>query len=239
MPKKFRINTKASEARERKALAEDAKNKDRVLADEKRSEQEWKQGARDTSKKDKEEEKRLEKLRLKQERELLQSQEAASITAPPSRPLPKDKSRPLIHVPPKAKSEAGTDLLARLPPSPAKSSSSQRSSGTEQYAASTIDDALVLLESSTRSAESVTLERHPERRLRAAYAAFEARELPRLKADEPGLRHSQLKERLFRKWQKSPENPYNQSHVSHQTSRAEEVELIRQKDEAELERLKL
>lgn len=40
------------------------------------------------------------------------------------------------------------------------------------------------------------MERHPERRLRSAYAAFEERELPILKEENPGLRLSQLKNML-------------------------------------------
>eukprot|EP00958_Prasinococcus_capsulatus_P030449 scaffold8119_cov444-Prasinococcus_capsulatus_cf.AAC.1 len=43
--------------------------------------------------------------------------------------------------------------------------------------------------------------------IKAAYAAFEETELPRLKADKPGLTHSQQKEHLWKAWQKSPLNP--------------------------------
>ena len=50
-------------------------------------------------------------------------------------------------------------------------------------------------------------EKHPERRMKAAYAAFEERELPRLKAENPNLRMSQLKQLLKKEWMKSPDNP--------------------------------
>ncbi|KAA0157922.1 hypothetical protein FNF31_05650 [Cafeteria roenbergensis] len=53
-------------------------------------------------------------------------------------------------------------------------------------------------------------ERHPERRAKAAYRAFEDREMPKLRADFPSLKRSQLKERLWKVWQKSDENPLNQ-----------------------------
>lgn len=53
-------------------------------------------------------------------------------------------------------------------------------------------------------------ERHPERRMKAAFKAFEERELVTMKEEYPTLRRSQLKERIFAKWQKSPENPMNQ-----------------------------
>lgn len=50
---------------------------------------------------------------------------------------------------------------------------------------------------------------HPEKRQKAAYAAFEEREMPRLKAENPNLRQSQIKQMLRKDWLKSPENPLN------------------------------
>ncbi|NWV47703.1 CC124 protein, partial [Daphoenositta chrysoptera] len=55
-------------------------------------------------------------------------------------------------------------------------------------------------------------ERHPERRLRAAFAAFEELQLPRLKQENPNMRLSQLRQLLKKEWMKSPENPMNQRH---------------------------
>ena len=52
------------------------------------------------------------------------------------------------------------------------------------YEARSIDDALDLLSltsSSSASASKETLERHPERRMKAAYTQYEERELPLLK----------------------------------------------------------
>eukprot|EP00960_Hanusia_phi_P063611 765521-Hanusia_phi.AAC.5 len=51
---------------------------------------------------------------------------------------------------------------------------------------------------------------HPERRRKAAFKAYEEREIPRIRADNPGLKLSQIKEIIFKNWQKSPENPMNQ-----------------------------
>ena len=73
--------------------------------------------------------------------------------------------------------------------------------------ASTIDEAIALL-----STPDSATEKHPEKRMKAAYTAFEERELPRLKEEFPNLRLSQLKQRLKKEWMKSPENPMNQSH---------------------------
>lgn len=54
-------------------------------------------------------------------------------------------------------------------------------------------------------------DRHPEKRMKAAYAKFVDDNLPVLKAEFPTLRRSQLNEILFRKWQKHPDNPINRA----------------------------
>jgi len=53
-------------------------------------------------------------------------------------------------------------------------------------------------------------DRHPEKRMKAAYTDFEARRLPELKAENPNLRLSQLKQMLRKEWLKCPDNPMNQ-----------------------------
>uniref|UniRef100_A0A8B9LGK4 Coiled-coil domain containing 124 n=1 Tax=Astyanax mexicanus TaxID=7994 RepID=A0A8B9LGK4_ASTMX len=60
-------------------------------------------------------------------------------------------------------------------------------------------------------------DRHPERRMKAAYAAFEEVNMPRLKMENPNMRLSQLKQQLKKEWTKSPENPLNQRFVSYNT----------------------
>jgi len=57
--------------------------------------------------------------------------------------------------------------------------------------------------------ESVDL--HPEKRLKAAYLAYEEKHLPGLRKENPGLKLSQVKEILWKQWQKAPENPLNQN----------------------------
>lgn len=68
-----------------------------------------------------------------------------------------------------------------------------------------VDEAIAVLEDQTQS-----LEMHPEKRMKAAYAAFENRRLPELKDEKPTLRLSQLKQLLKKEWMKSPENPLNE-----------------------------
>jgi hypothetical protein len=52
-------------------------------------------------------------------------------------------------------------------------------------------------------------DRNPEKRMKAAWMRWYERELPLTKAEYPSLKLSQHKEMLWRRWQKSPENPLN------------------------------
>ena len=79
--------------------------------------------------------------------------------------------------------------------------------------ARTLDEAIGSLSVSLSGAGSAAEEddRHPEKRLKAAYKEYEEAHWDELKADNPSLRHSQLKELLWRQWQKAAENPLNQA----------------------------
>ncbi|XP_046574387.1 coiled-coil domain-containing protein 124-like [Haliotis rubra] len=80
----------------------------------------------------------------------------------------------------------------------------------EGQEARTVEEAISLL-----SIKQEKLERHPEKRVKAAYTDFEAEHLPRLKQENPNLRLSQLKQMLKKEWQKSPDNPLNQRSISY------------------------
>lgn len=72
------------------------------------------------------------------------------------------------------------------------------------HVASTVEDAIKVLD--TVETEE---DRHPEKRMKAAYKAYEEAELPIIKAENPSLKLSQLKQIIFKNWQKAPENPLN------------------------------
>lgn len=63
------------------------------------------------------------------------------------------------------------------------------------------------------------VDRHPERRMKAAFTAFEEVNLPRLKQENPNMRLSQLKQLLKKEWMKSPENPMNQRHKAYNSQK--------------------
>ncbi|KAL3289425.1 hypothetical protein HHI36_022850 [Cryptolaemus montrouzieri] len=70
--------------------------------------------------------------------------------------------------------------------------------------ARSVTEAIAILNSTTDE-----IDMHPEKRLKAAYTAFEEKRLKLLKEENPSLRLSQLKQMVFKEWQKSPENPLN------------------------------
>lgn len=71
--------------------------------------------------------------------------------------------------------------------------------------ARTIEDAIAVLSTGPED-----LDRHPERRMKAAFTAYEEENMPRLKKENPNMRLSQLKQQLKKEWVKAPENPLNQ-----------------------------
>ena len=53
------------------------------------------------------------------------------------------------------------------------------------------------------------IDRHPEKRVKAAFETFQDARLSYLKMENPNLRLSQLKQIVKKEWQKSTENPLN------------------------------
>jgi len=111
-----------------------------------------------------------------------------------------------------------------------------QSQEVESYTASGIDNALDLLEVVTAKmdkasvgAQASKIEQHPERRFKAALEAYQERELPNAKKDNPGLRLQQYRELLYKQFQKSPENPFNQTTVAHDASKEEKIEALNRK----------
>jgi len=115
----------------------------------------------------------------------------------------------------------------------------------ESYAATGIDNALDLLDAvnaktdkASVGQQAANLERHPERRYKATFEAYQERELPNIKLERPGLRLQQYKELLHKQFQKSPDNPFNQVTVSYDASKEEKIEALEQKQTEVKERLR-
>lgn len=261
MGKKFGGNTKADEARERKRQQEEEKATKARAKTEAAEQEKWKVGAKSNDKKLKEEQQRQERLDKKQERLRLEAAEAAELSKYKQPKGPKEpptavrkgssglgssvsslnSSRGSVVIRTGSASIGGDSSDLDFSSASASSPSSYYASPIQEYSASNIDDALSLLASTTGTArpEASTLDRHPERRVKAAFAAWSERESLRIRAESPGLRHSQVRERLAKAWVKAPENPFNQAHIAHNLSRDEEVAILADLDKALHDRLRI
>lgn len=213
MPKKFKgVNSKAEEARARKSAAKTAERerKEKELEDEY-----WRDDDKQTQKKqqrkDDREKKRLEALERKQAaKELLDIEEKET----------KGKSHAGLSKTTRADIAAAQEWQAQAQVrKPTKNTEPELEENpnikmAELLAAEgavearSVEDAISVL-SVTEKAE-----KHPEKRMKAAYAAYEELNLPRLKQENPNMRLSQLKQMLKKDWMKSPENPMNQAYKS-------------------------
>lgn len=73
------------------------------------------------------------------------------------------------------------------------------------------------------------MERHPERRFKAAYAAYEARRMPEIEEENPGLRRQQRMDLCRKEFEKSEENPFNQVFVKVNATR-DEIAQVRDQE---------
>ncbi|KAF8638867.1 hypothetical protein AX17_001923 [Amanita inopinata Kibby_2008] len=115
----------------------------------------------------------------------------------------------------------------------------------ESFAATGIDEALDLLEvvnartdRASVGQQAAGIEKHPERRFKPALEAYQERELPKLKEEHPGLRLQQYKDLLYKRFQKSPDNPFNQMTVAYDATKEDKVEALKLKRMQVEERLR-
>ncbi|CAG8490359.1 571_t:CDS:2 [Paraglomus occultum] len=221
MPKKFRgENTRANE---RRAAHRAEVNAQQAAEQERREAAEWAVGSKDTSKRDLERARRETQRARKAETATLLEQEEKDLS----------KNKPLLGP---ARVSGAERKAARKEQQIETVAQERREIPT--YAASNIDDALDLLALTTESSipagsstgpgsTSSAIDRHPERRFRAALAAYEEREMPNLRKEYPNLRRTQLRDMLYKNFQKSPENPFNQTNVlRYNASKEEEDKFI-------------
>ncbi|KAK9320703.1 hypothetical protein V1517DRAFT_294932 [Lipomyces orientalis] len=201
----------AGNARKAEAAAQKQAVADRKVAE--AEDREWSKGAKSSAKKEAEEEKKAEALRKKQEREALLKEEMASL---PSKP--------------KGGASRGQEKVANKRAGKIDDFFSSKDSVT--LSASNIDDALDALSISgaggPKGGAAGGVERHPERRYKAALAAYEERRLPILKEEHKGLRLNQMKELIKKEFDKSEENPFNQVTVKHNATQGEIREVKQQ-----------
>jgi hypothetical protein len=71
------------------------------------------------------------------------------------------------------------------------------------------------------------LQAHPERRFKAAFAAYKERTLPDLRKEMPGLRLQQYEEVMYKDFKKSPDNPFNQATVAFDAYKEDKLDALR------------
>ncbi|XP_012737861.2 coiled-coil domain-containing protein 124 [Fundulus heteroclitus] len=216
MPKKFQgENSKAVTARARKAEAKAVADAQKKKAEEDALWQETdKHVLKKGQRKDDKEKKRLELLERKKENQRLLDEEMARIKGKAQKEAGSggkvtraeiqemlQNEQQQLETKPKEKSHLETPLEENINRVIAEE-------GAEE--ARTIEDAIAVLSTGPED-----LDRHPERRMKAAFTAFEEANMPRLKMENPNMRLSQLKQQLKKEWAKSPENPLNQRFSSY------------------------
>jgi len=233
MPKKMGINSKAVEARERKEATKKAtQEKKSKEAEDRLWRDDDKNLAKKQQRKDEEERKRAEAAKRKAEAKALLDQEMSSINTQRKQPLAKINRQMILEEMEKkqrvieAINEANKPMAARVVVQNHIEENLNRSMADTDVA-SNIDEAIVVLRcvpllklsykfklssiSCNFSVNDSEEDKHPEKRMRAAYKTFEANNLPRIKAENPSLRMSQWKQLLMKEWNKSPDNPFNQA----------------------------
>ena len=224
------MNPKAVAGRARKTEAAERKAAEAEAAAEAAEEAKWQQGAKGKSAADARNEKAAEKARKKAELDRLKAEDDAN-------------------TPGKTKGTGGKSGGGRSAGGGGKGAG--RSSELDDldmqiaaFNATSLDDALDAMElvnersdKASRGAAAGSIEKHPERRFKAAFEAYKERELPKLKEERPGLRFQQYQEALFKSFQKSRENPFNQFHVSYDASKEEKLALLKAKRDATAARL--
>ncbi|KAI0792642.1 hypothetical protein C8Q75DRAFT_574911 [Abortiporus biennis] len=233
-------NAKKESGRAKKAENE-AKKQAAAEADKERKEAEkWADDKKTSKAKEDKEAKRQAELARKAENARLLAEEEAS--APVKKAAPKAGAKKAAAKVPKP---AGPGAIAAGGGLASVEPKAVTPDEPEAFSATGIDNALDLLEVVTAKMDKASvgsraadLEKHPERRFKAAFEAYKERELPNVRADHPGLRLQQYQELLYKQFQKSPENPFNQVTVSYDAKQEEKVEALKKKHATVEERLR-
>lgn len=213
MPKKFQgENSKAATARARKAEA-------KAVADARKKQEEedalWQETDKHVLKKeqrkDDKEKKRLELLERKKENQRLLDEETSKIKGRSKEAVTGGKvtraqiEQTLLNEQQKQEQEEQQPKEKSHLETPLEENVNRIIPDEGSVEARTIEDAIAVLSTGPED-----LDRHPERRMKAAFASYEEANMPRLKKENPNMRLSQLKQQLKKEWTKAPENPLNQ-----------------------------
>ncbi|KAI8963838.1 DUF1014-domain-containing protein [Daldinia sp. FL1419] len=178
----------------------------------------WARGAKNNSKGEAQAAKKAEQAQKKAEKDALVAEEERSL---PGRPGPKNSKTAV------KKTNRGLDLSKLDGQEP------------KELGTSGIDNINELLDGVVLGGKGVKIDRNPNRRVNAAFAAFEERRLREMKEDgtSDGLNMSQRKDRIRKEFDRSPENPrYNPGNVRYNATR-DEIKAAKEKEVERIEAL--
>ena len=103
----------------------------------------------------------------------------------------------------------------------------------QSFGASGLDDALEMMsvvgsktDKASVGARAGQIEKHPERRFKAAFEAYKEANMPIVRSENPGLRLQQYNDLLYKNFQKSPDNPFNQQTVAYNATKEDKVNAL-------------
>jgi len=218
MPKKFGTNTKAQEANMRKSDVKKEKQQKELKAKEDALWEDKDKSVLEKEKKKKalEDKKAAEAQRKAQNRELLEKETAELSSKGKTQPAATKVTRAEIEKrkeienfankkrEEKEKKQQEEEIEVNINRVIAEE---KAKAGDKYLEARSVVDAIDKLDV---DGEGSSKDRHPEKRLKAAYLSYETNRLPSLREENPSLKLSQLKDLLWKEWQKAPENPLNQ-----------------------------
>ncbi|KAI9882363.1 MAG: carnitine transporter [Watsoniomyces obsoletus] len=220
-------NTKKASGNARKAEAAAQRKADEDARKGAVDDEEWGKGAKSTAKKDAAEAKKAEAARKKAEKEALLAAEEKSMKAAKTGSAKSAAKKPRT-----SGGGGGTLDLSQLD---ADDDDDNDSSSRKQttLVASGIDNALDALSLATNTAND-KIDRHPERRYKAAYAIYEAQRLPEIEVEMKGLRRQQRIDIVRKEFEKHPDNPFNQANAKFDATKGE-LEQLRTAERRKIE----
>ncbi|KAF2749293.1 DUF1014-domain-containing protein [Sporormia fimetaria CBS 119925] len=204
--------SKKAQGQARKAEAAASKQASKDRAAEAAEAEQWKQGSKSNAKAEAAAAKAAEAARKKAEKDALLAEEEASLPSKPKGAGAKKAEK---------KTRGIDSAFASL-------------DGPAALNASGIDNALDALSLTAKDSEKI--DRHPERRFKAAYAKYEERRLEEMK-DDKGLRKQQKINKIYEEFKKHPDNPFNQVKASFNTTKEELAEIKDQEKTKKEQRL--
>ena len=208
MPKKFAgMNSKAAAAKARKdEKAEAERTKKQQALDDAYWADDDKGAQKKKDRKEAAERKKADQLAKKQEAQRLLQEEEAQLKSSGA-----NKGSKVTRNDIRLREEAEKEVKAKKKANDEEAELTENLNrvSVEGEEARTVDEAIRVLKPGEPTADSA--DKHPEKRMKAAFEAFEKERLPQLKEENPTLRLSQLKQILRKEWMKHPSNPFNKN----------------------------